>query len=126
MDRAQIVIAARGRKSERELGVLDESFRPEALAWSYHGMGHGLIVDPGHGGAGRDGDFARREGVVVHAYGCHRIGARTIRILRETRGGDESGEHDGQVQSAQNALRSEEHTSELQSQSDLVCRLLLE
>src|SRR6266478_4631864 len=44
MDRAQIVIVARGRESERELGVLDESFRPEALAWSYHGMGHGLIV----------------------------------------------------------------------------------
>src|SRR2546430_14342813 len=50
MDRAQIVIVARGRKGERELGVLDESFRPEALAWGYHGMGHGLIVDPGHGG----------------------------------------------------------------------------
>src|SRR5260221_8565450 len=29
-------------------------------------------------------------------------------------------------QSNQNALRSEEHTSELQSHSDLVCRLLLE
>src|SRR2546421_9356905 len=38
-----------------------------------------------------------------------RVGRETIRVLLET--------HD---------LRSEEHTSELQSRSDLVCRLLLE
>src|SRR2546430_13430505 len=35
-------------------------------------------------------------------------------------------EHDDQPESAGDGLRSEEHTSELQSQSNLVCRLLLE
>src|SRR2546430_14382292 len=37
-------------------------------------------------------------------------------------------EHDGctGVQAARGRIRSEEHTSELQSQSNLVCRLLLE
>src|SRR5476649_3097722 len=33
---------------------------------------------------------------------------------------------DGDVDALANALRSEEHTSELQSHSELVCRLLLE
>src|SRR2546430_12589567 len=36
------------------------------------------------------------------------------------------GLHAGDVQAAQLQARSEEHTSELQSQSNLVCRLLLE
>src|SRR5688572_32119689 len=36
---------------------------------------------------------------------------------------EEAGERDGAIHPAQ---RSEEHTSELQSQSNLVCRLLLE
>src|SRR5206468_11939814 len=36
-------------------------------------------------------------------------------------------DHDGRAdRHAQSAVRSEEHTSELQSRSDLVCRLLLE
>src|SRR2546427_3836748 len=34
--------------------------------------------------------------------------------------------HGSETQMLKNALRSEEHTSELQSQSNLVCRLLLE
>src|SRR2546430_10062006 len=34
--------------------------------------------------------------------------------------------HDGRVHEAVDVQRSEEHTSELQSQSNLVCRLLLE
>src|SRR2546430_13589016 len=44
---------------------------------------------------------------------------------RENAGGeaDEGGEHDEDVVQV---VRSEEHTSELQSQSNLVCRLLLE
>src|SRR2546430_8245459 len=37
---------------------------------------------------------------------------------------DSKGE--GQIRNPQSAIRSEEHTSELQSQSNLVCRLLLE
>src|SRR2546427_9383350 len=36
------------------------------------------------------------------------------------------GGHDDDAVLAQEAVRSEEHTSELQSQSNLVCRLLLE
>src|SRR5438270_4601445 len=38
------------------------------------------------------------------------------------------GDHDGEAQDRERhqGLRSEEHTSELQSQSNLVCRLLLE
>src|SRR2546430_3596505 len=35
-------------------------------------------------------------------------------------------DNDYQIEQAQSAQRSEEHTSELQSQSNLVCRLLLE
>src|SRR5688572_32105373 len=46
-------------------------------------------------------------------------------------GGDRGGRQSGQSSSAQAPIeqvvpRSEEHTSELQSQSNLVCRLLLE
>src|SRR2546427_8240047 len=43
---------------------------------------------------------------------------------RESRVGDAAGDHD--IRAASQRLRSEEHTSELQSQSNLVCRLLLE
>src|SRR2546430_8782590 len=41
------------------------------------------------------------------------------------RGGRESASRDA-IEWAKNGVRSEEHTSELQSQSNLVCRLLLE
>src|SRR2546430_13272051 len=44
--------------------------------------------------------------------------------LHHVVGGDEIGVQTGQIVCA--ATRSEEHTSELQSQSNLVCRLLLE
>src|SRR2546427_8284457 len=40
-------------------------------------------------------------------------------------GGVRAGHHDG-FRAAPGRVRSEEHTSELQSQSNLVCRLLLE
>src|SRR5690606_40803170 len=72
-------------------------------------------------------------------------GAISARVLAGTRGrkpGDpeadarardelltsakEQHEHDFAVQSVVTALRSEEHTSELQSRENLVCRLLLE
>src|SRR2546430_6785441 len=43
-----------------------------------------------------------------------------------TRVGQEHIEPAGQTAACVNRLRSEEHTSELQSQSNLVCRLLLE
>src|SRR5688572_32453879 len=54
----------------------------------------------------------------------HRVAVQVL--LRHRRagqaGGDAAAEHAGHA----TALRSEEHTSELQSQSNLVCRLLLE
>src|SRR5438270_9571277 len=50
-----------------------------------------------------------REGTYVRAY--QKLGAHAVRAADGTVGG---------------AHRSEEHTSELQSQSNLVCRLLLE
>src|SRR5438309_9227807 len=45
---------------------------------------------------------------------------------RRARAGDQRAEHRWQNGCAQNRWRSEEHTSELQSQFHLVCRLLLE
>src|SRR2546427_6007821 len=47
---------------------------------------------------------------------------RVRRRIREQRGGDPQVE----LEQAHRGVRSEEHTSELQSQSNLVCRLLLE
>src|SRR2546427_5483260 len=41
-------------------------------------------------------------------------------------GGKRQGRHHGPCGAARGGRRSEEHTSELQSQSNLVCRLLLE
>src|SRR2546430_3992637 len=46
-----------------------------------------------------------------HPHGAARRGTDRLRVLAEAADGDD---------------RSEEHTSELQSQSNLVCRLLLE
>src|SRR2546421_4081873 len=48
-------------------------------------------------------------------------GAARPRAFRRARGGAEGGDARGSARG-----RSEEHTSELQSRSDLVCRLLLE
>src|SRR5207302_8268366 len=50
--------------------------------------------------------------VLVRATGLYRIRRRDVPHLAETR--------------AKHILRSEEHTSELQSRENLVCRLLLE
>ena len=49
--------------------------------------------------------FAGNESVMVHAHGCHRVGAGIVRILRQARAGRQNGEQDGQPQRTQNALR---------------------
>src|SRR2546430_7132960 len=51
---------------------------------------------------------------------------RSCRATRKMRKGASSRACDGTICSAPRPTRSEEHTSELQSQSNLVCRLLLE
>src|SRR5256886_12518982 len=64
-----------------------------------------------------------------------RAGDRALRLHREVvvarrHGREEQDAHNaepsGRLDAHEGALRSEEHTSELQSQSNLVCRLLLE
>src|SRR2546427_7105056 len=45
---------------------------------------------------------------------------------RRRRGLDERADHEARLEQRAHRVRSEEHTSELQSQSNLVCRLLLE
>src|SRR2546427_4267806 len=49
-----------------------------------------------------------------------------VKVLSRTGGGTFAGIIAGVVYAANVGVRSEEHTSELQSQSNLVCRLLLE
>src|SRR5688572_32257547 len=64
----------------------------------------------------------------------HDIGEAAMRALRAEgvrtefiiRGGDRVGVYFVEAGASQRASRSEEHTSELQSQSNFVCRLLLE
>src|SRR2546427_8534418 len=63
--------------------------------------------------------FRSPSGIAVGGWRCGRsVSARSVRrgVSRASRG----------VPRAADGRRSEEHTSELQSQSNLVCRLLLE
>src|SRR5438270_10215829 len=61
----------------------------------------------------------RSEGEMLHCPGVGLPGGGLGRLLGKVPEMNPAGEHSPQ-------LRSEEHTSELQSQSNLVCRLLLE
>jgi hypothetical protein len=83
--------------------VLGEGLRPEPFVHIHHGVGHGFLVDPGHGGARHDGDFAGNESVMVHAHGRHRSGAGIICLLRQARRGRQNGEQDSQPQRTQNS-----------------------
>src|SRR5688572_31334028 len=56
----------------------------------------------------------------------YRLGKRDERDESEVDGDLDTGEQDGDSPARTSKRRSEEHTSELQSQSNLVCRLLLE
>src|SRR5688572_31006379 len=61
----------------------------------------------------------------LHVAVCSRVAASLTARLREAM--ESTGEPRQMVAAAvETYLRSEEHTSELQSQSNLVCRLLLE
>src|SRR2546427_8703298 len=57
---------------------------------------------------------------------CSRVGAAVGPAADRTAAGRRTGTDPDPGNAAAPALRSEEHTSELQSQSNLVCRLLLE
>src|SRR2546421_8767464 len=61
-------------------------------------------------------------------YGAARPDPGAAQIRLDPGAGDASPRHQGDpgMQLAAGEFRSEEHTSELQSRSDLVCRLLLE
>src|SRR2546430_12077565 len=52
--------------------------------------------------------------------------ARQLWSSRRRRGPDRAGHNGRRIAACNDHARSEEHTSELQSQSNLVCRLLLE
>src|SRR5207249_11536644 len=71
----------------------------------------------------RDRTIVHRDGPPVAKLG------RQLRVARDQPGGTRRGEHrDGErhLRRLRVLERSEEHTSELQSRFDLVCRLLLE
>src|SRR5206468_7255629 len=56
---------------------------------------------------------------------CHGLGTRAPNLLTDEKGQGPIGARCGKREAGKDC-RSEEHTSELQSRSDLVCRLLLE
>src|SRR5436309_12420283 len=69
----------------------------------------------------------RSVGAARAAGSAARLGARRPAARRhEQRKRDENGGCDGAVPGSAGDHRSEEHTSELQSRENLVCRLLLE
>src|SRR5256886_6764433 len=72
-------------------------------------------------GAATDGSRAARTWLQTHAAGTTTRKRRNAALLTVP-----SSVMDGAVGSRRRSARSEEHTSELQSQSNLVCRLLLE
>src|SRR5688572_31761642 len=82
-----------------------------------------IIMESGRAFEGRmfidatyEGDLMAKAGVSYH------VGREANRVYDETINGVQA----GHAVSHQFTKRSEEHTSELQSQSNLVCRLLLE
>src|SRR5699024_12744918 len=63
----------------------------------------------------------------LRSLGAGDVGGFDLRARRRAAGAhDDAGAHVGDVAGLQPGIRSEEHTSELQSRFDLVCRLLLE
>src|SRR5438132_7232030 len=94
-----------GSRSARRRGA--EQRTGDQQQWSRHGMVSVGVRGVARPGVVKERVAERRDG------GCHSVKASHPRGVM-TRAGIEP------------AARSEEHTSELQSHSDLVCRLLLE
>src|SRR5688572_30988701 len=68
-----------------------------------------------------------RRGTAFHTWLENRFGATRLLDIDELPGaGDADASPDADLERLKESFRSEEHTSELQSQSNLVCRLLLE
>src|SRR3712207_8587655 len=74
----------------------------------------------------RSGRTAHGELVHVRAADEHCVGGLQLGHYRRVVRGTELGEHARGAGALSLAVRSEEHTSELQSRQYLVCRLLLE
>src|SRR2546430_3382002 len=70
--------------------------------------------------------FSAATTTVAHAQSTDELKQRIEELERSTREQVDALKRMLQQQEAERAKRSEEHTSELQSQSNLVCRLLLE
>src|SRR5580704_2163862 len=92
MQRAEIFVGTRRREGERELVVGVEHLRLEGLGGRHHRVRDVVLVGPGDGGPGLDGQALGREGEVVDLH------LRVLWCRRQERS------HDGEAGSeAQNA-----------------------
>src|SRR5690606_8316142 len=88
--------------------------------------GAGIHLDPDLARQALFGQLLEQQGPLAlgGVVGDHMGEADEDRLLGQDRQGQKSGEQE--TQEATHGVRSEEHTSELQSRENLVCRLLLE
>src|SRR5712664_4780508 len=104
-------------KSQR---TADARHDESSIAARKHPLQVGAVdLDAGKAGPARDLLYQGRKGLDI-GHGRDRAGVRDPATAGDT------GEVDSRRGVARLPARSEEHTSELQSRSDLVCRLLLE
>src|SRR5215469_12254784 len=100
-------------------GLTIQSVRERPVAHQSTNLGRGAASPRGPGGLGHVTDCLNRLGCVIRS-------AETCRCLHELDHRLDGEAHFPWVLAAALGGRSEEHTSELQSRRDLVCRLLLE
>src|SRR2546427_6479127 len=94
------------------------------MAWRHRGAS-GTAVQ--HGGAGRRCMRLQAQVDGVHAVRVKQAGRTVLKVALQRHAHGAKGQFlPGNLGLGKKAGRSEEHTSELQSQSNLVCRLLLE
>src|SRR2546428_4234104 len=95
---------------------------------SCHGRRHPSTADNSKGNVRKDcsGSKCHRQRWSQKSEGDKDFSCMSNRIFRECDGCGTSSSLDSTSPVGTGATRSEEHTSELQSRSDLVCRLLLE